>query len=74
MLLFPFLANLAGYLPRTNLIYQLLNAGGAGILAWYGITTESYIFVMLESIWCLAALYALFRRFKGADVAEDAGH
>jgi hypothetical protein len=56
-----FLANLNGRLDNDARLYQVLNLVGAGILAWYGVVKETYIFVGLEGFWALAALYALIR-------------
>jgi hypothetical protein len=51
-----YLMNLTGRLRAEALSYKLMNLYGAGILAWYGIVKETYIFVALEAIWALAAL------------------
>jgi hypothetical protein len=64
LLLLPFLANLAGRLSRRNFVYQVLNAAGAGILVWYGVVNETYVFVFLESVWMLAALFAIYQRVR----------
>ncbi|HEX5940294.1 MAG TPA: hypothetical protein VFZ12_08025 [Dehalococcoidia bacterium] len=51
-----YLMNLTGRLRSDALAYKLMNLYGAGILAWYGIVRETYIFVALEVVWAVAAL------------------
>jgi len=65
LILLAFLGNLAGYLSRSNVLYQVANGLGAAVLVWYGLATEGYVFVALEAIWGLAAMYAIYRRFGG---------
>ena len=55
-----YLLNLVGRLRAENLSYKLMNLYGAGILAWYGVVKETYIFVALEVVWALAALQQIF--------------
>ena len=61
LLLGAFLANAAGRL-RPGFVYQALNAAGAGLLAWYSLHLEVWIFAILESVWALAALWNLVGR------------
>ena len=60
-LLGAFLANMLGRLRATGVPYQALNALGAGILAWYSVYSEVWIFAVLEGVWCAAALVNLVR-------------
>ena len=55
-LVFAYVLNLTGRLQSGAQSYKLMNLYGAGILAWYGIVKETYIFVALEAVWALAAL------------------
>jgi hypothetical protein len=71
LLLLPFLANLAGLMSRHNIVYQVLNAAGAAILVWYGVVTEGYVFVFLESVWALAALLAIYQRIRREPSADE---
>lgn len=41
--------------------YQLLNLVGAGLLATAAAMTESWSFVVLNTVWALVALWALLR-------------
>ena len=61
MLLGAFLANAVGRLRASGVPYQALNALGAGILAWYSVEREVWIFAVLEGVWCVAALVHLVR-------------
>jgi O-antigen ligase len=75
MLLGAFLANALGRLRPTGVPYQALNAVGAGILAWYSLRREVYIFAILEGAWCVAALVNLLRTAAaGGDAPEAEGH
>jgi O-antigen ligase len=64
MLLGAFLANALGRLRATGTPYQALNTLGAGILAWYSIYSEVWIFAVLEGVWCAAALVNLARALR----------
>ena len=61
MLLGAFLLNALGRLRPTGVPYQALNALGAGILAWYSVYREVWIFAVLEGTWSAAALLHLTR-------------
>ncbi len=61
LLLGAFLANALGRLRAAGIPYQLLNVTGAGILAWYSVHREVWIFAILEGVWCLAAVVSLAR-------------
>ena len=56
-----FLANVAGSLPPTGIVYQALNAAGDGLLAWYSVYREVWIFAVLKGVWTFAALVNLTR-------------
>jgi hypothetical protein len=60
-LLGAFMANAVGRLRADGAPYQALNALGAGLLAWYSWQLGVWIFVVLETIWALAALWHLAR-------------
>ena len=61
LLLGAFLANATGRLPANGVPYHLLNALGAGTLAWYSVQLSVWVFAILESVWALAALGNLLR-------------
>ena len=67
MLLGAFLANALGRLRPDGVPYQALNAAGAGVLAWYSVYREVWIFAILEAVWCVAAVVALVRAFMAPD-------
>jgi hypothetical protein len=59
LLLGAFGLNAAGRMDRSSLIYDALNAVGAGILSWYAIFHRVPVFVLLEMTWSLIALASL---------------
>ncbi|HZR98176.1 MAG TPA: hypothetical protein VFE37_05690 [Chloroflexota bacterium] len=61
LLLGAFLANATGRLSASGAPYHLLNALGAGTLAWYSVQLGVWVFAILESVWALAALWNLAR-------------
>ena len=61
LLLGAFLMNALGKLRPAGVPYQALNALGGGILAWYSVYSEIWIFAVLEGVWCAAALLNLSR-------------
>jgi len=61
LLLGAFLANATGRLSASGRLYHLLNALGAGTLAWYSVQLGVWVFAILESVWALAALWNLVR-------------
>jgi hypothetical protein len=65
LLLGAFLANVAGRLRPDGAPYQALNAVGAGLLAWYSLELGVWIFVILEAVWSLAALWNLVNVLRG---------
>jgi hypothetical protein len=64
LLLGAFLANAMGHLSGNGVRYHLLNAVGAGALAWYSVYLGVWIFAILESVWALAALVHLARALR----------
>ena len=61
LILVAFLANLAGKLAGGSAVYQALNAVGAALAATSSVMVGFWPFVVLEGVWCLAALLALAR-------------
>ena len=59
LLLGAFGLNAAGRMDRSSLIYDALNAAGAGILSWYAVFRGAPLFVLLEMTWALIALASL---------------
>lgn len=59
LLLLAFALNAAGRLPAAGILYQLLNAIGAGLACAASYLIGFIPFVVLEGTWCLVALVAL---------------
>ena len=60
-LLVAFVMNLSGRMERDSSVYQGMNAVGAGLAGIAAAMLPFYPFVVLESVWSLAALAALVR-------------
>jgi len=65
-----FLANQAGRWPTQGRRYLGANALGAGILAAYSGAIQEWVFVALESFWCVASVWILVRRASGVKPAQ----
>ena len=61
LLLGAFVANATARLSANSIAYHALNAVGAGLLAWYSVYLQVWVFAVLESVWMLAALWNLGR-------------
>ncbi len=59
LLLAAFVANLAGWLRRDSRAYQLANAAGAALACYASVLLAFAPFVVLEAVWCAAAVAAL---------------
>lgn len=59
LILVAFLANLANRLAGSSPAYQLLNAAGAALACASSLMIGFWPFVVLEGVWCLAAILAL---------------
>ena len=71
LLLLAFVLNLAGRLYERSAIYLLMNILGAGMAAWYAWQGDALPFVILETVWGVAALVRLLALTKKAPA--DAG-
>jgi Nucleoside H+ symporter. len=60
-ILFAFWALQTQRLRAEQRSYQLINLVGAGLLATAAFMTESWSFVVLNTVWALVALWALSR-------------
>jgi hypothetical protein len=63
-ILFAFWALQTKRLSSEQVSYQLINLVGAGLLATAALMTESWSFVVLNTVWALVAVWALIRRPK----------
>ena len=59
LLLIAFALNLLKIIRENSVSYILLNIFGAGISAYYAYTLDALPFIILESVWCLFAVYKL---------------
>ena len=73
MLLGAFVLNLRGALPSSSRLYHLLNAIGAAVAAAASAMIGYVPFVVLEVVWCIAALYALVRTPDEQPATRPAG-
>jgi len=70
LLLSAFLANAAGRLAASGVLYHALNALGAGLLVWYSVYLGVWVFAVLESVWTAAALVNLVRALRGRSASQ----
>jgi hypothetical protein len=62
LVLIAFSLNIRKVVAADSYVYMLLNLTGSVFLAASAFTTQSYAFVVLNSIWALFAIYSLLRR------------
>jgi hypothetical protein len=62
LLLAAFVLNGIGVLQARDRPYLALNATGAGLACWASVLLGFVPFVVLEAVWCAAALAGLARR------------
>ncbi|MHB8586910.1 MAG: CBU_0592 family membrane protein [Thermoplasmatota archaeon] len=56
-----FVGSTFGKIASTSRLYHVLNLVGSGILAWYAAAIHAWIFLPLEVIWALVAIWGLVR-------------
>jgi hypothetical protein len=66
LLLIAFFMNLFRFIPPESKWYILLNAIGAGLSCYASVLIHYTPFVILEAIWCLVAIAALFKKSPAA--------
>jgi uncharacterized protein with PQ loop repeat len=62
LLLIAFVLNLFKFVKEDNTGYILLNIFGAALSCYASFLINYMPFVLLESIWCLVALMAIFKK------------
>lgn len=62
LLLIAFLLNLRNMLSSDNRWYIILNIVGAALCGYSSYLIKFYPFVILESVWVIAAFSSLFKR------------
>jgi hypothetical protein len=66
LLLLAFVLNLARKLEERSPLYLVMNAAGAALAAWYAWAGDVLPFVVLELVWCGAALARLASLYKSS--------
>ena len=61
LVLIAFVMNLMKKMNTDSIIYNVLNAVGTIILAYYSIVLGSIPFLILQATWCIFALYNLIK-------------
>jgi hypothetical protein len=61
LLLIAFFMNLFGMLTAESRAYQAMNVAGAGISCYASYLIGFVPFVVLEAVWCAAAMAAMLR-------------
>ena len=61
LLLLAFALNGKGLLSPTSIVYQVMNAIGAGFACFASILIDYPPFIILEGAWCAVAVIALIR-------------
>ena len=64
LLLIAFALNITGKLSATAKIYLLLNIAGAGLAGVSSYMIKFWPFVVLESVWVIATIFALVKTDK----------
>jgi hypothetical protein len=68
---------LAFFLQAKNIIqvegylYNVLNFIGAAIAGYGSWLVKFMPFVVLETVWCIVALYCIFKRYKSMKVSRE---
>jgi len=70
-ILLAFLLETRNVLHSKQPLYLFLMAFGSGLLGVRAFLIDEWAFLVLEVVWCGAAVLALFSLTKSADVAED---
>ena len=70
-ILFAFLLETRNVLHSKQPLYLFLMAFGSGLLGVRAFLIDEWAFLVLEVVWCAAAVLALFSLTKSADVAEE---
>ena len=70
-ILLAFLLETRNILHSKQPLYLILMAFGSGLLGVRAFLIDEWAFLVLEVVWCGAAVLALFSLTKSADVARD---
>ena len=64
LLLIAFVLNLLNKISRDNIFYILMNTVGAGLACFASYIIHYIPFIILEAVWTLVSLMALFNYYK----------
>jgi hypothetical protein len=62
LLLVAFFLNLFKFIQQDSLAYIILNISGAALSGYASFLINYLPFVLLETIWCLVAVFALIKK------------
>ncbi|MBN2236831.1 MAG: hypothetical protein JW729_04680 [Bacteroidales bacterium] len=63
-ILLAYILNVFGKLDKNNLMFILLNSVGAGMACLASILMNYLPFILLEGVWTIVSLFALFKYKK----------
>lgn len=64
MILGAYAANQLRWLGPQDASYALINAAGAGLLSFVAVLERQWGFLLLEGVWTVVSLWALFRLLR----------
>ena len=64
MMLVAYFINIADYMHNDHPVYILLNLVGGSLATYASYTIKNWPFVIMEGIWTLVAIWALYIYFK----------
>lgn len=65
ILLLAFVLNNFKVLTRDDLLFDLLNAVGAGLMVWYALLIGSVPFAILNAAWALIGIWDVLKTLAG---------
>lgn len=71
LLFVSFLLNHTKVFKRHTLEYNGLNFLGAGILAWYSFQINDLVFLIVNAVWCVVALYFIVLKLFNKDPTRE---
>lgn len=71
ILLIAFILQSIKAIKTESIIYSLLNLIGAAIAGYASWIISFYPFVILEFVWCIVALFSLYKFFSSSNVSRE---
>lgn len=65
MILAAYAAYQNGRLGREDVLYNLLNVVGSGLLTWVAVVDRRWGFILLEGVWALLSIPPLVAAWRG---------